>query len=339
MRRLVPLVAVAAAAALVLAGCASASGSAGSSGQGSSSAAFPITIEHAFGETTIAKKPTRVAAITSENADAALALGVVPAGIAAQSYGDEDGDGLMTWTAAKLTELGAKTPALYPEGDTLDYEAIADSRPDVILAAYSGITKEEYQTLSKIAPVVAYPKGPWLTTWTDTILIDGKALGLEPEAKAYVAEQKAAIEKATAGTDIAGRTAMFGFVDPTKLSSIGYYTDGDARAGFLTDLGFTEPGSIKKLSKSSTSFYDSVSSENADAFDDVDVIVVYGDDKLLPAMQADPLLGTIPAIRRGAVVVLDNGTQGASMSPPDALSISWVLKHVLPLITKATAAA
>ena len=38
----------------------------------------------------------------------------------------------------------------------LDFEAISDANPDVILAAYSGITQEEYDTLSEIAPVVAY---------------------------------------------------------------------------------------------------------------------------------------------------------------------------------------
>ena len=35
--------------------------------------------------------------------------------------------------------------------DGIDFEAVADTQPDVILAAYSGLTQEDYDTLSKIA--------------------------------------------------------------------------------------------------------------------------------------------------------------------------------------------
>ncbi|BBI59877.1 hypothetical protein HSBAA_11830 [Vreelandella sulfidaeris] len=37
---------------------------------------------------------------------------------------------------------------------------MAESQPDVILAAYSGLSQADYTTLSQIAPVVAYPEGP-----------------------------------------------------------------------------------------------------------------------------------------------------------------------------------
>ena len=47
---------------------------------------------------------------------------------------------------------------LFDETDGIDFEAVADTQPDVILASYSGLTQEEYDTLSKIAPVVAYPE-------------------------------------------------------------------------------------------------------------------------------------------------------------------------------------
>ena len=56
-----------------------ASGEAGDQGAGND-AAFPITIEHAFGETVIPSKPERVATIAWANHDVALALDVVPVG-------------------------------------------------------------------------------------------------------------------------------------------------------------------------------------------------------------------------------------------------------------------
>ena len=98
-----------------------------------------------------------------------LALGVVPVGMSKAAWGDDDGDGVLPLVEDKLTELGAKTPVLFDEADGIDFEAVADTQPDVILAAYSGLTQEEYDKLSKIAPTVAYPDIPWATSYQDMI--------------------------------------------------------------------------------------------------------------------------------------------------------------------------
>lgn len=127
---------------------------------------FPITIEHAFGNTTIDSKPERVATIAWANHDVALALGVVPVGFSAANYGVQDDSGLLPWTAKKLQELGVTEQNVFHDTAGIDFEAISDTNPDVILAAYSGITQEEYETLSQIAPVVAYPGVPWVITWS-----------------------------------------------------------------------------------------------------------------------------------------------------------------------------
>ena len=48
---------------------------------------YPLTIEHAFGETVIESKPERVATVGWENQDTPLALGVAPVGVSAANYG------------------------------------------------------------------------------------------------------------------------------------------------------------------------------------------------------------------------------------------------------------
>src|SRR6478609_11749739 len=150
--------------------------------------AFPVTIEHAYGESTIEGKPERVATVAWANHEVPLALGVVPVGFSKATWGDDDGDGVLPWVEDKLTALGAKTPVLFDETDGIDFEAVADTRPDVILAAYSGITQEEYDTLSKIAPVVAYPDVAWGTSVDDMVLLESKALGLAEEGEQLVAD-------------------------------------------------------------------------------------------------------------------------------------------------------
>ncbi|XKK39749.1 ABC transporter substrate-binding protein [Nocardiopsis sp. ARC36] len=121
---------------------------------------YPVVIEHALGTTTIEEQPERVASVNWANHEVPLALGVVPVGMAEANFGDDDDDGVLPWVDEKLDELGAETPVLFDENDGIDFEAVADTQPDVILASYSGLTQEDYDTLSDIAPVVAYPEGP-----------------------------------------------------------------------------------------------------------------------------------------------------------------------------------
>ncbi|HEY1116326.1 MAG TPA: ABC transporter substrate-binding protein, partial [Acidimicrobiales bacterium] len=161
-------------------------------------AAFPLTIEHAFGETTIEERPERVATVAWMNHEVPLALGVVPVGMAEATWGDDDGDGVLPWVEERLEELGADTPVLFDETEGIDFEAVADTAPDVILASYSGLTQEDYDTLSKIAPVVAYPDVAWGTSVDDMIEMNSKALGLEKEGEALIqqlhADADAALE-------------------------------------------------------------------------------------------------------------------------------------------------
>src|SRR6218665_2496489 len=58
---------------------------------------FPVTIPHAFGETTIPAKPQRIVTWGWASQDAVIALGEVPVGIPHFAYGG-DADGAPVWT-------------------------------------------------------------------------------------------------------------------------------------------------------------------------------------------------------------------------------------------------
>ncbi|MGK5519059.1 iron-siderophore ABC transporter substrate-binding protein [Micromonospora sp. URMC 107] len=327
---------VALAATLTLAACGGSSKAEDASTDGSSSA-FPVTITHALGTTTIKEKPKRVATVAWANHEVPLALGVVPVGMAKANFGDDDNDGVLPWVAEKLKSLGGTTPVLFDENDGINFEAVADTRPDVILAAYSGLTQQDYDTLSKIAPVVAYPKAPWATAWRDTIRLESQALGLAKEGDALIADiEKQMADAAGKHPQLAGKSAMFmTHVDPTDLSKIGFYTSHDTRAQFFGDLGMKVPGGIAKLSAGTDKFTLNQSAEQIQVFDDVDVIVAYGDEKLLAAAQADPLLSKIPAIKRGSVVMLSGATPLGTAANPTPLAIPFVLDDYVAMLAKA----
>ena len=329
----------AAAAALLLTGCA-AQGAAGSGPDDAASGAagtFPVTIEHAFGETVIESQPERVATVAWSNQEVPIALGVVPVGMAEVTWGDDDGDGVLPWVEQKLEELGAETPALFDETDGIDFEAVADTRPDVILAAYSGLTQEEYDTLSKIAPVVAYPDVAWGTSYQDMIRLNSAALGLADEGDVLIEKLQDEVDAALARyPELADSTVLFSYIDPSDFSQIGFYTSLDTRPGFLESLGLPVPTVVAEESDGEL-FYTSVSSEQADRFADVDVFVTYGDadGSIVEQLQADPLLSQIPAIAEGRIAILEESTPLAASANPSPLSIGWGIDPYFALLAGA----
>jgi len=297
--------------------------------------AYPIVIEHAFGTTVIPKKPVRVATVAWANHEVPLALGVVPVGFAAANFGDDDGDGLLPWVAEKLEELGGEKPVLFDEGDGIDFEAVAATKPDVILAAYSGLSRSDYETLSQIAPVVAYPQSPWSTDWRETIRLDSAGLGMAAEGEALISRIEKEIADTVAGYPILkGKSAIFvTHLDVTNLSTVNFYTANDTRVKFFADLGLTSPKSVLEATKPGQ-FAASVSAEKVDAFDDVDIVVAYGGTPLLDAVKADLLLSRMPAVGKDALVMLGRDPTGTAANPTP-LSISWVLKDYVALLAEA----
>lgn len=307
----------------------------GSSNSEDSATQYPIVIKHALGETVIEEKPERVATVAWANHDVALALGVVPVGFSAANYGVQDESGMLPWTAEKLKELGEENPNIYQDTDGIDFEAISDSNPDVILAAYSGLTQEEYDTLSEIAPVVAYPETPWVITWRDQILFNAKGMGMEEEGKQLIADTEKLIQdKANEFPEIKGKKAAFGMFNATDLSKFYIYTPADPRGELLEELGMEYPESIKAQVQDESSFYIELSAENADALNDAEILIAYGDDNTLKALQADPILGKVPAIKNGTVLIIPDNTPLAAAGNPNPLSIQYTIDEYVSLISE-----
>ncbi|MEJ3403446.1 iron-siderophore ABC transporter substrate-binding protein [Rathayibacter sp. YIM 133350] len=323
---------VAAAAALALTGCAS-GGGATSSTPAAGGDAFPVSFDSNFGTTKIDAQPKRVATWGWGSTEAALAVGVVPVAIAQQTYG-ANSDGVLPWVAKKLDELGAKTPAiLTDDGETVPYEEVIKARPDVILAPYSGLTKEQFDTLSDIAPVVAFTGEAWTTPWRDVITTVGKALGKADKAKDVLASLDDTLsQQADAHPELAGKSVAAVW----DVSGTFYvYKEADPRVEFLTNLGLKVAPAVKKLDNGDQPFYYTLSYEQLDKLDS-DIVVSYSDNQeAADAFLASPTMQALPAVARGAVAQVVGTEFVAAVSPPTALSLTWGLDDLVSALSAA----
>lgn len=297
-------------------------------------AAFPVTLEHAHGQTTIEAEPQRVVTWGWGNEDAVLALGVVPVGMPFQSYGGGE-DGIQPWNETRLAELGG-SPTILDNAGEPPYEQIAALQPDLILAVFSGVTAEQYALLSQIAPTVAYSGDAWSTPWQEVTRVVGKALGKAGEAEALVADTEAFLK---AGFDAHPVLADVTFASANDYDgAIAVYAPLDARMKFLTDLGLRIDPSVEKLAPEDGRFYYSLSYELFDQLE-ADIFVTYLEDQAgLDAFLATPQAQSYPPIQRGGLAALVGTEKVAAVSPPSALSLRWGFPAYLDVLVAAATA-
>jgi iron complex transport system substrate-binding protein len=329
-RRSLLLGAPAALTALALASCGSDDTTTGGSAPSTTSAAgaFPVTVEHALGSATVESAPQRIVTVGWGSQDVLWALGLQPVAVPKVTYGGLP-DGTYPWWAG---HFDAATTTFLPSADAgeVPFEAIAEKAPDLILAVYSGITAEDYATLSKIAPTVAYPESPWKTSWQDQATLVGRAVGKEADAKALVERTQADLAaRAAAAPVLGGKTFSYVYATEAGLS---VYLPGDSRVDMLHDLGMVDSPGVTALAGTTEEFYTEVAQERTlDVA--ADVIVGYGG--LTQAqLAADPVYATLPAVASGAVAWLADETLVAATSAT-VLNLPWQLDRLVPLLTAA----
>ncbi|MGW2541709.1 iron-siderophore ABC transporter substrate-binding protein [Kitasatospora sp. NPDC001574] len=316
-------------AVLVLAGCSS-TGSGKPSGDkaGGSAAAdagFPRTLTTGLGAVTIPKKPERVVTIgfPTGTADAALASGVVP--VALPKAVGQPGD-VEPWVSALL---GGRKPTLI-EANKVDVEQIASLKPDLILAGMHRGIAQDYEKLSKIAPVVSYEgKAAFQDTWQQQATLTGKALGTEEKAAAAVkkVEDKFAAIRAK---HPAWKGRTFTFTQGASLAQIPTVTDpNEASARLFSSFGFELAPAVKALGAKRE-----VSAENLSVIDADLVVVFFPSAEAQKTFEANATFAQIPAVKEGRYITV-NPSEAFALISPGVLNVEWATDQILPRIEKA----
>ncbi|WP_114853521.1 ABC transporter substrate-binding protein [Brachybacterium sp. YJGR34] len=305
-------------------------------GGGAAEGSFPATVTHLYGETVVEAEPTRIVTVSWVNGDSVLALGVVPVGLPVVTWGGND-NGSTDWIDAKLEELGAgwdseNAPTQYDETDGLNLDEMAALTPDLIVAAYSGITEEEYEQLSKIAPTIGPIAANYTTSWQEAVTAIGTATGRGEDAEALISgiegdlaavgEENPAIAESTF---IAGN---LGLAD----NSIAFYVGEDTRPRFFTAIGMTQAEVVAENSSAAENFYVEWSAERADELDS-DIFYTWAEaGTTVEDYQANGLFAQIPAVAAGGVVLTDDDHLTLSISAASALSLPWAIENFVPSV-------
>lgn len=284
---------------------------------------YPLTIDHKFGTTVIEAKPERVASLDYNGADNLLELGVQPVTIR-YWYGDYEKT-VWPWASDLLTS----EPTIL-KGE-LDFEAIAEEEPDVIVAIWSGITAEDYEKLSLIAPVVAVPEGvgDYALPWNELALRAGLAVG-----ELELAEEKVAAVEAQMQA-VAERNPTW----EGKTSSVAYlwdglpgaYTSGDLRPQVLSALGFVNAPAIEELAKPDN-FATQFSEEELGRVD-ADVVIWFASAGR-EAVEGLTLYPTLNSAQEGRAIFSTDMLAGA-FSHASLISLPYAIEVLEPAINAA----
>lgn len=293
--------------------------------------AFSATLTHKYGSTTITTKPKRIVTVGLVEQDALLALGIVPVATT-EWFGGYPG-AIGPWAKPRLGS--APVPQVLKDtGSGPQMEKIAALRPDLILALYSGLTQEQYTTLSKIAPTVAQPKEhiDYGISWQEVTKRVGVAVGETAKADALVKQVEdrfAAVRKEH--PEFAGQTGLMATVYE------GYFVFGsqDPRSRLLAALGFKLPADLDQAI--GDKFGANISRERLDLLDTGALIwSVTNVDKDTATLRGDSVYKGLKVVKEGREVFVKEGTDdGNAVSFITVLSLPYVLDALVPRLAAA----
>jgi iron complex transport system substrate-binding protein len=287
----------------------------------------PVTIQHAFGSTTIAAPPQRIATLGMQWTDVVLAMGEEPvAHIADPSAGDGD---IYPWQAGLLD---SSTGLPVTSAQDIPFEQLAALDPDLILVTYLADDQSIYDRLSAVAPTIGLLGERQVDRWQDMITVAGQFLGDPERAAAVTAEVDGVM--ADAATELAGLTgktfSLANFVPGDAIYVVADPEDGSSV--FFQQLGMAIDPDVLAAA-------DGVSGRATFSFEQASLLD--GDLLVLFTNGADPstMVGfdQLGVVADGAAAAIDYASV-VGLNTPTPLSVPYSLDVVRPQLLAAAGA-
>lgn len=291
--------------------------------------AFPVTIDHKYGSTTIDAAPQRVVTVGLKEQDDCLALGVVPVG--STTWFDMDGDKLFgPWAKDKLGSTPA--PEVLTDTDGIDFEKVAALTPDLIIGLYSGMKQADYDKLTALAPTIAPLKDyqEWGIPWDAQAEVVGRALGRPQQMATLIEGAKSRVQAVKeAHPEFAGKTSLAA----TPWEGFFVYGSQDPRGRLLTDIGFSLPSDLDATIKNA--WGGDLSDERVDLLD-VDALVMLVEGNGRKDLEANKTFSSLAVATEDRVVFTAPGDgMYEAFSFLTVLSIGYLVEELAPRMAHA----
>lgn len=274
---------------------------------------FPVTVETAYGDITLDKKPERIIAFNVAAIDTLSELGAPV--LAYPSRQGEASEEEMTdtypWLEGRLT--GTLDNNLMDASGLPNAEVIASYEPDLIIfGSYSGVDDAVYRQLSSIAPTYIGAVKDSADSWQHLLEVSGEMTGTQDSAAQALTQiegEFAAMRERLPG--LQGKTyRVAGYWEGT-LNLYGEPT------GWLDNLGLVSAEDTVELSLENL--------EQADS--DVLFVFDFAADGNASELEADPRFAELPASKNGTLTFMDSAMWAArSENAPGAMR--WTIENV-----------
>ncbi|MDO8188339.1 ABC transporter substrate-binding protein [Conexibacter sp. JD483] len=298
---------------------------------GTTAGAFPATVRHKFGTTTVPAAPQRIVSVGLTEHDTLLALGARPIAIT-EWYGDQP-DGVWPWARAAM---GDARPEILHNADGFEFERIAALKPDLIVGTNSGMRQADYDKLSALAPTIAAGAGStdYFSPWDEQVELIAQALGEPAGGSRLVADvRRQFADAAAAHPELKGKTISFsqnGFYDGLIYS----YPDG-LNTEFLTYLGLRIEPRVTALAGRRGEQVP-ISAERLDVLDSDIALFATERARDVAALLKVPTFRALRAVQ-GDHAVYSDGTLAGAMYFMTPLSLQYVVERLPQELARAAA--
>lgn len=293
---------------------------------------FPVRIAHTFGATTIETAPLHIVTVGVASADICVALGQAPVGMPATNS--------TPWFNTALRAMDGPAPFLFDDADGIPVDVIKTLTPDLILAVNSSLSRKDYDNLSAIAPVVAYPEGPMETPWRTSLAMIGQALGRRDAAEALAHTTEDLIRSSVADyPGLKKSTVLFAGVSSAVGAVLQVYGETSIAMHVLEEFGLTPSPALKKVAAQGGArvngadhsvilWPQSRSSELA-----AQVFIASAEQSELTAIRSRGVLADVPATKSNSLYYVA-GSESLSLRTGSPLGVAWAGHNVVPELAK-----
>ena len=301
--------------------------------QAGCSAGYPSTIAHAFGVAEITRRPERVVTLGVNDQDPVLAFGVKP--IAVGDWGSGEPHATGPWSRMLL---GDAKPALLEVRDGIDFDAVAELEPDLIVAINAGLSRADYERLAAIAPTLGPDQGStdgFSSNWSSAASAVAPALGCMDQGDALELDtRKRFAAVAAAHPEFRARVATLidGAAPRDRVGARPSY-GRSGRGAALSMLGFRPNPRLTRPDELPVGRV-AVPSAELDTLDsDVAVVATRTPDDLARLKRVSGF-DELGVVKEGRTVYADPLLADALLFP-SPLSLRYVLDHLPPLLEQA----